>query len=181
MFVRLSLPVALASLLFASTLTYAAPGPGDIPPPNVGMTLDGTPVSLIDHSGKAIVISFWATWCPYCLKELPILEGIQNAVGKQHIRVIAVNTENRDVFRAVVRQLKTLNLQLARDAGREAQAAYGVNGLPHMVIIGRDGRIQNVYRGYSERQLDSIVADINRATGTVDASVEKSESPPARP
>jgi thiol-disulfide isomerase/thioredoxin len=167
---RISLLLAaLGGLLSASTLACAAPGIGDVPPPDVGITLEGAPVSLASHQGKAIVVSFWATWCPYCLKELPILEGIQNATGSQHMQVIAVNTENRDVFRQVVKQLKTLNLQLTRDAGGQAQAAYGVNGLPHMVIIGRDGRILRVYRGYNERQLDSIVADINRATGAAPA------------
>jgi thiol-disulfide isomerase/thioredoxin len=139
---------------------------GDIPPDFVGKNLDGDNVLLSQHAGKAVVISYWATWCPYCLKELPILNRIQEA-GKGKIDVIAINIEDRDVFRRVTRLLKSLNLQLAYDPGHKAQDAWGVNGIPHLVIIGRDGKIAGVYRGYGEESLDGIVADINRATGAV--------------
>gem|GEM_PF-3700884 len=52
---------------------------------------------------------------------------------------------------------------VTHDHGRQGSAAYGVNGIPHMVIIDRTGRIVRVNRGYSEDALDSIVADINAA------------------
>lgn len=156
----LAVLVALAPWMPVSA---APPAAGDVPPPDLGVSPDGDPVSLADHANKAVVVSFWATWCPYCLKELPILERIQTAAGKQHIQVIAVNTEDREVFRQVTRQLRTFNLQLARDVGGKAQAAYGVKGLPYMVIVGRDGCIQHIYQGYNESRLEEIVADINRA------------------
>lgn len=139
---------------------------GDAPPDYVGRSLDGEKVLLSQHAGKAVVISFWATWCPYCLKELPILSGIQTA-GKGNIDVIAINVEERDVFRRVTRAFKSVNLELAYDPGNEAQKAWGVHGIPHLVIIGRDGKIAGVYRGYGEDSLPGIVDDINRATGAV--------------
>ena len=46
---------------------------------------------------------------------------------------------------------------------RDDDYAYGVNGIPHMVIIGRDGKILNIHRGYSEASLDGFVAEINAA------------------
>jgi thiol-disulfide isomerase/thioredoxin len=154
----------LLATFSASSGATAAPGEDDQPPDYVGTTLDGEPVLLTSHPGQAVVLSFWATWCPYCLKELPILDGIQKA-GKGKIHVIAVNTEKRDVFRKVVRALDSLGLQLAYDPDGKARKAYGVSGIPHMVIIGRDGKIVAVYRGYSENSLPDIVAAINRATG----------------
>ena len=62
-------------------------------------------------------------------------------------------------------QGEAMHLELANDADGRAQEAFGVRGIPHMVIIGRDGRILRVYRGYSEEKLDAIVADINAALG----------------
>ena len=80
------------------------------------------------------------------------------------MQVIAVNTESRDVFRRAARTLEPLDLLMAHDAGKgKPSDAYGVKGIPHMVIIGRDGRIVRVYRIYDESSLDGIVADINRA------------------
>ena len=52
---------------------------------------------------------------------------------------------------------------VTHDVGKKGMEAFGVNGIPHMVIIGRNGLIVNVYRGYDESNLDNIVADINRA------------------
>ncbi len=146
---------------------FAAPGPGDLPPDEVGRTLGGEPVLLSAHAGKAIVVSYWATWCPYCLKELPILQGIQRSAGPEHMQVIAVNTEDRDVFRGAERALRPLGLLMAYDPGKASRKAFGVGAIPHMVIIGKDGRIIRVYTGYSESSLDSIVADINRAIGAL--------------
>jgi len=148
----------------AGTAWAAEPVAGDVPPDVVGMNIDRVPVKLSQYAGKAVVISFWATWCPYCLKELPVLSAIQKA-GKGNVHVIAINTEDRDVFRRASRVLRELEIELAYDPDKQAQKAYGVSGIPHMVIIGRDGRIVNVYRGYDESSLEDIAAALNRAIG----------------
>ncbi len=153
-------------LVFALPLARAAQAPkaGDVAPIEVGRTLGGQRVLLSDHKGKVVVVSFWATWCGYCLKELPILEGIQKLTGKQHnVQVIAVNTEDKQVFRKVSRAMNEFTLAMANDAEKVGQNAYGVSGIPHLVIIGRDGVIIRVYRGYGEETLEKITADINLA------------------
>lgn len=152
-----------ALCLFALS-AQAAPKEGDVPPDYVGRLADGTDVRISDYAGKAVVLSFWATWCPYCLKELPVLNAIQVSPAKDQIQVIAVNTEERDVFRAASRALApSFSLKLAYDPGKSARNAYGVNGIPHLVIIGKDGKIVRVLRGYAESALPQIVADINQA------------------
>lgn len=158
----------MATGFSATFAADAAKGPdtGDLPPPLVATGIEGQAISLAGYAGKAIVISFWATWCPYCIKELPVLHAIQASSGHENIEVIAVNTESRDVFRKAARALYGYDVLMARDDGKATQAAFGVHGIPHMVIIGRDGRIVAVYRGYDEQSLPDIVADINRAVTT---------------
>lgn len=154
------------SLLAWMTASGAAtpPGPGDVPPPGLGHTFEGDDVRLPNYAGKAVIVTFWASWCTYCLKELPILDAVQSKAGKEQMAVIAVNIEEREVFRRAVRLLRgSVRFELVSDAQGTAQEAFGVRGIPHMVIIGRDGRILNVYHGYSEKSLDAIVADINKA------------------
>jgi thiol-disulfide isomerase/thioredoxin len=160
----LSLLRAFAASLPVVVACHAAPpAAGDTPPPYVGKTVDGDPVLLTDTPGKAVVVSYWATWCTYCVKELPILAGMQKAAGRENLRVIAVDTESRDVFRKLVRGLGTLDLQLAYDPDEKGREAFGVKGIPHMVIVGRDGKIAAVFRGYGEDKLDDIAAAINQA------------------
>jgi thiol-disulfide isomerase/thioredoxin len=138
-------------------------GAGDQPPLYVGRQLDGTDVNLDPASGKAYVISFWATWCGPCMQELPILGNIQKAAGPDRMRVIAVNIEDRVVYRKVEHLILETGLTPAYDPQRASQDAYGVHGIPHMVIIGRDGLITSVRRGYARSSLDDIAAELNKA------------------
>ncbi|MEP6503203.1 MAG: TlpA disulfide reductase family protein, partial [Betaproteobacteria bacterium] len=137
---------ALAALLLVlGAAAWAAPGVGDVPPAELGSNMDGDKVLVSGFAGKAVVLTFWATWCPYCLKELPVLENVQNKAGKERLQVIAVNTEERDVFRRASRIMrKAMTLELVSDASGRAARADGVTGLPHMVIVGRDGRIVGI-------------------------------------
>jgi thiol-disulfide isomerase/thioredoxin len=163
-FLRAFLLACLALIAAAPGRAGAVPGPGDLPPPALGRNLAGDDIALPAFAGKVVVLTFWATWCPYCLQELPVLDGVQRVAGQEQLRVIAVNTENRDVFRRTARALRpAMAMELVSDASGLAQQAYGVKSLPHMVIVGRDGRIVRLYHGYSKDSLDGIVADINRA------------------
>ena len=159
--IRLLVSILVALLLAGGA--SAQPRAGDLPPDEVGRMLDSKPVLLSSYVGKAVVLTYWATWCPYCLKELPVLERIQEIAGTDRIQVIAVNTEERDVFRKARRALDGLTLLLAYDPGESSQKAFGVKSLPHMIIIGRDGRIVKIHQGYDEGNLEAIAADVNRA------------------
>jgi thiol-disulfide isomerase/thioredoxin len=161
---RCASTLLLCAAVKSAAAAPTAPAAGDIPPDYVGATWDDKPVQLSQYAGKAVVMSFWATWCGYCMKELPILANIQKA-AKGKVQVIAVNTEESEVFDKVRRPIGKLELVAAYDPENKARKAYGVNGIPHMVIIGRDGKIVQVFRGYDASTLPDIVAAINQAMG----------------
>ncbi len=153
---------ALAFCLIALPAA-AAPKAGEPAPDFAGRTTEGKPISLSDYQGKVVVLSFWASWCGPCRKELPILEGIQQTAGKERIQVVAVNIEDGNTFRRLAPKMASLQLLVGSDAANEAQRAYGVNGIPHMVIIDKAGRVLRVNRGYSEAGVDDVVKDLNEA------------------
>ena len=171
---RILLSVAGAATLFTALFTTfsvapllsAEPGaeklkPGDTPPALLGYLRDGTKIETTQFAGKVLVITFWASWCGPCKAELPMLEGLQNA-AKGNVQVVAINIEERDQFRAIVRALSSLNLKLTHDYNKVSHDAFGVHGIPHLVLIGRDGKIVNVHRGYSEDSFASFLAEINQ-------------------
>ena len=141
----------------------AAPDTGDQAPDAIGYNYDGQRLSLASYAGKVVVVSFWASWCGPCRKELPLLEGIARAAGKDRVQVLAVNIESRDIYRKLARKMSELEILVASDPDESAQRAYGVNGIPHMVIVGRDGRIVRVHRGYTDSGVDAAIADLNHA------------------
>ena len=136
---------------------------GETPPPLIGVTTDGDEIKVTQFAGKVLVVTFWASWCGPCMKELPMLEGIQKVAGKERIQVVAINIEEREKFRKVAKALSSLNLQVTHDYGKKSSDAYGVHGIPHMLIIGRDGKVLAAHRGYGDSSLDGIIAEVNAA------------------
>jgi len=156
--------IAGVLLAFASVApALAAPKPGDIAPDFAGRTYEGQSISVAAYTGKVVVLSFWASWCGPCRKELPILESIQQVAGKERVQVVAINIEDRDTFKKIARKMTSLQILVASDTAQKAQHAYGVNGIPHMVIISKSGQIMRVHQGYAEEALDDIVKDLNQA------------------
>lgn len=136
---------------------------GDTVPPNLGKDTNGVEVNVPDFAGKVVVISFWASWCAPCLKELPILENIQNHLGKDKVEVIAVNyKEDSRRFKQIKKKLADLNLTLTRDRRGSISKRYGVEGIPHLFVLDKMGKLAFQQRGYSEETVEKIVEILNQ-------------------
>lgn len=137
------------------------PKPGDVPPDDLGHDRSGVPVNVSQHRGKVVIVTFWASWCGPCRRELPILGNLQRVVGREHLEVIAVNyKEDKRDFNAVIRANKDVALTYVHDKRGTISDRYGVVALPNMFIVGSDGRIAHVHRGYSAEMVDEFVAEM---------------------
>ncbi len=94
-------------------------------------SLDGEPVTLgLREAEKALVVHFWATWCPECVEELPVLAAALHRCAAGPVRIVTVNVgESRD---AIVRYLERQGLQLPvlRDPRGRVWRSLGGLGLP---------------------------------------------------
>lgn len=153
---------ALVLALASSGSAWAAPAAGDTAPDRLGKNLAGQPVKLSHYPNQVLVIAFWAAKCERCLKQLPMLESLHK-VAKGRAQVIAINAGTKTEFREAARDMSALKMMLTHDAGEKGSMAYGVNTLPHLVVIGRDRKIVEVHRGYSEEALAEIINDVNVA------------------
>lgn len=155
---------SLVALFAWSLLACAAPDVGDKPIDFVGKDLQGIEVHVSDFKGKVVVVTFWATWCSYCLKELPVLEGIQKKVGSEQLQVIAANKgESKSLVRKLDKAFKEagVELLLTHDYKGKIAKKWGVEGIPHLVLISKTGVISKVYIGYAESMLPSIIDELN--------------------
>ncbi len=153
-----------AVLLWAAAFSVCAgPSPkrGEVPPDQLGNDRSGQPVQLSQLRGKVVIVTFWASWCGPCRRELPILSQVQKAVGRDHIEVIAVNLrEPRSDFVGFIRANRKLDLTYVHDAKGVAAELYGVEAVPNMFVIDQDGRIAYVHRGYSAEMVEVFVQEI---------------------
>lgn len=151
------------SFLTAAALSSEI-GPGDIPYDHVGLTANKEKIKISQFKGKVVILTFWATWCPPCMKELPVLSGIQKKAGLDNIQIIAVNyRESKKMFQSVSEALKDNPIIITHDKRGRIGKKYGVSAIPHMVIIGADGLVLAVHLGYGEDKLPSLVREINLA------------------
>lgn len=111
------------------------------------ITVSGEPVSLADYRGKVVMLNFWATWCPPCREEMPV---IQNAFEQFHDRgfvVLAVNNaERNDRVSVFVEQYK-LTFPVVLDYPADIQQQFGINGYPTSIFLDDQGKIYAVHQG----------------------------------
>lgn len=127
-----------------------------------GKTMQGEEVFLEDHKGKVVMVSFWASWCSYCLKEIPILDKILNNVGDDRLAVIAINwKEKRKVFRTLARKNKHSKILFTHDEKGFIGAPYNFKGIPYLMIFNHDGSLSYKHSGYGEKTLMQIIDEVN--------------------
>jgi thiol-disulfide isomerase/thioredoxin len=157
--IRIALAVVALAL---AGISRSHPAAGDTPPDFLGHDRHGADVRVSGFHGKVVIVSFWASWCSYCLKEMPILAAIQKKVGPEQLQVVGVNhNDDLDTFRKIRYRWKDLDVILTYEsADNSISRPYGIKGLPYMVMIGRDGRIAYIHVGYGEDELNGILAEL---------------------
>ncbi len=113
----------------------------------------GGKTSLAEHQGKVVLVYFWATWCGYCRKELPVaIEKIVRERRGQPFTVLAVSIEEpRDLVASYVKGAGLTSSVLLDGDGAVARE-YRVRATPTTIVIGRDGRL--VARAAGTREWD---------------------------
>jgi thiol-disulfide isomerase/thioredoxin len=139
------------------------PAIGTPAPPQLGKDGGNDVVDLSAYRGKVVIVTFWASWCTYCRKELPALNDLQVKVGDQWLKVIAVNVQDATPeYRAMTRQMRDYKLVLARDKSGDIAARYGVEAYPNLWMIDPQGNIASHHVGYGEESLGAIIGEIKR-------------------
>jgi thiol-disulfide isomerase/thioredoxin len=135
--------------------------PARMVPPIPITRLDGRVATFAAFLGKVVLVNFWATWCPACRTELPLLDRLQESAGRKDLQVVAISMDRdgRAKVAPFVRGLNLRHLDIYLDPeGRIVRAAdddnpavpFGRFGMPISYVIDRDGRIAGYVAGEAD-------------------------------
>lgn len=135
---------------FVSDLANPAP---DV----VFQTLDGKPLSMDSLKGKVVLVNFWATWCPYCLKEMPAMDEFYRDYKDKGFVVLALSTDESEQAVREYMKGRDYSFPVAMSAG--SSALFGeVKQIPTSFVIDKNGVIRHKVSGqvYYGRMKDLV-------------------------
>lgn len=126
--------------------------------------MDEEKVKFSKYLGKVVLLNFWATWCPPCVREMPSMEKLHQQVNAENFKVIAVNQmEDVDQVFAFTGQLDIYpSFEILFDKTSKVSQDYAVRGLPTTYLIDKQGNIR--YRAVGGREFNhpEVIKIINK-------------------
>jgi cytochrome c biogenesis protein CcmG, thiol:disulfide interchange protein DsbE len=103
--------------------------------------------SLAEHKGKVVVLNVWASWCPPCRSEMPLLERTHQRIAGQDALVLGIDSQDASEDALKFLRDKRITFPSLRDRDGEYASDLGVDALPETFLIDREGKIAALRRG----------------------------------
>lgn len=151
---------------------YDGPGAkllGKPAPAFTAKLIDGKSCSLEKYRGKVLVISFWATWCPPCIAEFPILHQLLEECQDRGLAILAVSCDEEQ--RVVEKFLtdRKVSLPVGMDPSKRLRESFQVESLPHLVVIDTRGNVAEIHHGFKpslRKELHSTIEELLPTNGS---------------
>jgi cytochrome c biogenesis protein CcmG/thiol:disulfide interchange protein DsbE len=154
-----------AGLVLFSQTAFA--GEGDKIPAATVKKLDGTKVNsnTFVNDGKPIIISFWATWCKPCKKELDaIAEEYETWTKETGVKLIAISIDDVRSSAKVSTDVKTKGwkYEVYLDENQDFKRAMNVNNVPHTFLVNGKGEIVWSHNSYIEGDEEKLYENVKK-------------------
>ena len=115
---------------------------------------DGGMAKLSDYLGKVVILDFWATWCPPCIKEIPDFVELQKEYGDKGLAILGISLDQnpKQALPKFIKKYK-VNYSILLTDGKVDKAFGGVTGIPTTFVIDRKGEIYKQYVGFRPKQI----------------------------
>jgi thiol-disulfide isomerase/thioredoxin len=169
-----------SACLLACLITPAAESAGTLepytetrPPPELNLAdTRGEMYRLEDYRGKVVLVNFWASWCPPCIKEMPGLQQLQAQLADRPFTILAVNVGEKryDVWKFT--KLVDFTLPTPLDTHKRTFNAWQATVLPTSFLLDTRGRIRYRVQGDLEWNDTTVVALIKELLAEEDTADE---------
>jgi cytochrome c biogenesis protein CcmG/thiol:disulfide interchange protein DsbE len=119
--------------------------------------------SVDDQKGKVVLVNFWASWCPPCTQELPLLQRTQHKMAAAGGTVLGINTRDATEDALGFVHKYGLTFPSLRDGSGDFAEKWGLTGYPESFLLDTHGRIAAARRGpIDQRWVDEHVLPLLR-------------------
>ncbi|MCX5640737.1 MAG: TlpA disulfide reductase family protein [Planctomycetota bacterium] len=112
------------------------------------MDLAGKEVTLASLKGKVVLLDFWATWCGPCKQAMPSIQKISEDYKGKDVVILGVNTWEKKEGAGKKYMTEKGFTYGCLLAGDDLAVAYGISGIPTLIVIGKDGKIEKIEVGF---------------------------------
>ena len=144
-------------------LSVSAISVGDTVPSFKARTIDGSKsVAVEDYRGKVILIDFWASWCPPCLKSLPKYNDLRREIGTDNFEIVAVNVDENTEDAKKFLAKHPVSYPIAKDPKGILPGVFGVKAMPTSYLVDKNGVVKYVHAAFKEGDIEKLRVQIEK-------------------
>jgi thiol-disulfide isomerase/thioredoxin len=110
----------------------------------------GVPRTLADYHGKVVLLNFWASWCPPCLREMPSLERLRARMAGRPLAIVAISSAETPEEVGAYLSKMTLGFPILLDPDSDNTRHWKVFALPTTFLLDAEGQVRYVLTGPTE-------------------------------
>jgi peroxiredoxin len=114
-------------------------------------SVDGkSTIKLSSYFGKPLLLVYWASWCPHCRTEAPVIQKIYNDLHSAGLEIVGVNLDRNTKDARQYMKSNSITFPVAfggNDKGMKVADTYGVSGIPVTFVIDKNAVVKAVFRG----------------------------------
>ncbi|MDP3427959.1 MAG: TlpA disulfide reductase family protein [Humidesulfovibrio sp.] len=124
------------------------------------LDMSGVNKRITANKGKVTLIMFWATWCPACKTELPVLEQLRAKYPAEKLDILAVSVDDTDQAMREYLKARPTSLTVLMATG-DVSSEFGVRSIPSLVIFDGEGQVAfNSAGAYPFEMLDPVISQL---------------------
>ena len=120
-------------------------------------------ISLRPYIGKVVLVDFWASWCPPCIKTLPELGQLYTRNPGLVVLALSIDEDPRKALDFI--KGRDTSLVYLHDANREVAEKFDLGGMPSAYLIDKKGMLRNRFDGYGPGELKSMETEVKKLLG----------------
>ncbi len=130
-------------------------------PPLERRGLEGDTHRLEDYRGEVVLINFWASWCPPCIHEMPSMQLLEDELGDEGFRILAVNLgEDEDTIRRFIENEVRTEFTILLDPDQDSLEDWRAMAYPTSYVVDRNGRLRYYLFGAIEWTEPAVIDQI---------------------